>query len=178
MTGTPKILVDANPPVPISDPTTGVSGPGDIRERREALFRQHDMASAPENTIDLAAAVEASLDAEFSQDEGLDFIMVDTPAGEVEFGPPSGVSVTLRIANIMGETNPNRLQMAMLRTVLAVRSIGGKRISPISNMVEAQYLANMLGDSVLDFLYVQLLENWPPPRKGVLQVLRKNKRGT
>jgi hypothetical protein len=138
------------------------------------MFEKFDRSQEGAPGIDLAKMTEDRTPAA----EPLDSIVLQTPIGEIEFGPPAGVSLTLRIAIMMGEENPNRIQNAMLRTLMSVRSIDGKHVSPVGSMVEAQALANMLGDGVLDFLYLTMVETWPPPKKADLQILRKNKRVT
>ena len=168
------VKVDFTPAEPVTVPESGVAG-DDIAMKRKELFAKFEASEAVATSgggIDLAKmALEKTAPV-----EQVDSVVVQTPVGEIVFGPPAGISLTLRIANIMGEDNPNRVQSAMLRTLMSVRSIDGKPVSPINSQIEAQLLANMLGDRVLDYLYSTLNEIWPPPGKGELQVLRKNKR--
>ncbi len=162
---------------PIEPPT--IDRPSAEVQQRE-IFRRFEEAEASiqrdRSTIDLTKAAAAA--APEIPPEQLDSVIVQTPAGEVEFGPPSGVSMTLRIAQMLGDSNGNRLYLAALRTLMCVRKIDGKPVTPVTSEVEAQYLANLLGDSTVDYLFTVYVENWPPPGKGELQVLRKNKRVT
>ena len=170
----PTVTVDNNPAEPIVEPKSGIEG-DDIAARRRALFAKFEQSAEAQSLGTLDPERLAGADREPPR-EDVDSVTVKTPAGTIEFGPPSGVSLTLRLATMMGEDNPNRIQSAMLRTLMSVRSIDGQPVSPITSMVGAQALANLLGDHVLDFLYTTMLETWPPPRKGDLQILRKNKR--
>lgn len=154
----------------IIDPVGGVAA-DDVISRRAALHALHDRVDT-EGKIDLARETREPSPAR----EPIDSLVIATPVGEIEFGPPPGVSLTMRIATMMGEENPNRIQSAMLRTLMCVRKIDGKTVTPVTTMVEAQYLANQLTDPVLDFLFTTYLETWPPPAPGELQVISKNKR--
>jgi hypothetical protein len=158
-------------PEDIELPSPGVAA-DDIIARRKALHALAEQRDAQASAIDLTRETAEPV----KPREPIDSVMIATPAGEVEFGPPPGISLTMRIASMMGETNPNRTTHAMLRTLMCVRSIDGKPVTPVTNMVEATHLSNMLGDGVLDFLYSVLVDNWPPPAPADLQVVRKNKR--
>lgn len=165
------ITVNTNPLEPVVEPTSGIQG-DDIAARRAALFQKFEQsAEAAGTAIDFDKTTDGPV-------EQVDSIVLSTPRGEIEFGPPSGVSLTLRVATMMGEDNPNRIQSAMLRVLMSVRSIDGQPVAQITSMVGAQGLANRLGDPLLDYLYTVMLEYWPPYRRGDLQVLRKNKRIT
>lgn len=170
----PTITVDNNPAEPIVEPKSGIEG-DDIAARRRALFAKFDQSAEAQTLGTLDPEHMTGADREPPREE-FETLTLQTPAGTIEFGPPSGVSITMRIAMMMGEDNPNRVQSAMLRTLMAVRSVNGQAVVPITSMVGAQALANLLGDSVLDYLFDVHREYWPPPRKGDLQILRKNKR--
>lgn len=153
-------------------PEAGAAG-DDIMAKRREMFRRHEEADGA-GKIDLSKVTAQPAPVR----EPIESVIVQTPAGEVEFGPPPGVSLTLRLAQMLGESNPNRLYSAMLRTLMCVRKIDNKAVTPITSEVEAQYLANLLGDGVIDYLFSVMVETWPPPAAGELQVLRKNKRVT
>lgn len=172
---TATILVDNNPREPIVEPVGGGLAGDDIATQRRAMFAKFDRT---ETEIDLEKVVEDKLKAAEPPREDFDSVEIQTPIGVIDFGPPTGVSLTLRIAIMKGEDNANRMESAMLRTLMSIRSIDGKHVKPIGSLVEAQALANIVGDGLLDHLYLMMLENFPPPRKADLQILRKNKRGT
>lgn len=157
-------------PIVFAEPSEGVSGE-DIMARRRALFAKYEESTA-EGKIDLEAATKQPE----APREQIESVLVKTPAGEIEFGPPPGVSITLRMAQMMGEKNPNRYYMVLLRTLMCVRKIDGKAVTPVTSEVEAQYLANLLGDDALNYLFEVLIENWPPPQPGDLQILKKSPR--
>lgn len=173
------VTVDLNPSAPVVEPAGGTAG-DDVAARRAALFRRFDESDRGAAGGGGAAGIdlERATAAPTAPREHVESVVVQTPVGEIEFGPPSGVSLTMRIAVMMGEANPNRLQSSVLRVLMSVRSVDGQRVTPINTMVEAQYLANQLGDSVLDYLFGLTAEYWPPPGPSDLQVIRKSKRVT
>ena len=166
------VAVDLNPVFPVDEPTGGSVAGDDIASQRRAQFARFEQSESTGNMLDLSAATRSPS----APREMLDSVVLQTPVGEIEFGPPSGVSLTMRIALMTGESNPNRVMNAMYRTLMCVRKIDGAAVTPITNDVEAQYLANKLTDPVLDYLFEVLRENWPAPDSKDLQVLRKNKR--
>lgn len=166
------VHVNLDPPEVVELPTSGTAG-DDVAARRAMLFEKFDRSEqGSDRVLDLEAATKESE----APREPIDSLVIQTPVGTIEFGPPAGVSLTMRIATMMGEANPNRLQSTMLRTLMSVRSVDGQKVTPITSMVEATYLANQLTDPVVDYLFLMLMDHWPPPRAGELQVLRKNKR--
>lgn len=165
------VTVDNKPDFPVTDPSSGTAG-DDVAARRRMLFERFENSESGENRLDLTA--ETSKPA--VPVEKFESLTLQTPIGEIEFGPPSGISLTMRIATMMGESNPNRVTNAMLRTLMSVRSVNGRKVSPVTSMIEAQFLANELGDNILDFLFGTMAEYWPPPGPAELQVIRKSKR--
>lgn len=165
-------VVDPSEIPNVADPQAGTAG-DDVLARRAALHALHDSQESS-GKIDLTRATAEPAPVR----EPIDFVTIQTPSGEIEFGPPPGVSLTMRIAMMTGEDTVNRLQSALLRTMMCVRKINGRIVTPITSMVEAQFLANQLGDPTLDFLFQTMNENWPPPARGELQVISKNKRVT
>lgn len=163
----------------VSEPTGGVAG-DDVAARRKAAFELYDRQSgggSPDLDLTKAAAEDDV------RREPLDSITVTglSASGEpleIEFGPPSGVSMTMRVAIMLGDENFNRTGVAMIRTLMCVRSVNGQKVTPITSKVEAQHLANILGDVLVDQLFMLYAENWSPANGGELQVLRKNKRVT
>lgn len=167
------VQVSLNPEFPIEEPGSSTAG-DDIATRRRLLHDKFERENSAAPSLDLARATEVPE----APREPLASVLVSTPAGEILFGPPTGISLTMRIAMMLGEKNANRTQQICLRTLMCVQAIDGQRVDPITSEVEAQYLANMLGDGVMDFLFGVLHEYWPPPNKQDLRVLSKNKRVT
>lgn len=167
----PTVVINTSEEPILEVPMGGTTAGDDLMAKRRAAFAKFEATETPTIDLDKISQLKAE-----PPPEQLDSVVVKTPIGIIEFGPPTGISTTLRIALMMGEDNPNRMQTAMLRTLMSIRTIDGSKISPINSMVEAQALANIVGDGVLDYLYGMLTEYFPAPRKADLQVLQKNKR--
>lgn len=145
----------------------------EIIEQRRRMFARADELSGQQLNL---SEVKPSSESHEAQ-EDIETIEVELPNGHVVvFGPPSGISMTMRIALMFGAENPNRLTTTMMRTLFCVRSVDGRSVSPISNTVEAQALANILGDDGCDLLFDLLMATWPPPTTKSLKIIRKSAR--
>jgi len=105
--------------------------------------------------------------------EDVDSVEVQLPCGLVEFGPPAGVSLTMRIATFPDVTARSTM---VLRVLMYVRAIDGKPMRAITNMTEAQRLANIIGDRYIDYLADLMTTYWPPINTADLPVIKKNLR--
>ncbi len=151
----------------------------DIKARRAAAHAIFEQGEGSDRTIDLEKLASEEIEATKPK-ERVESLLIRAPVNgapaEIEFGPPSGISLSMRLATISGEKNPNRMELYLLRTLMHVRKINGDPVTPINSQVEATFLANMLGDDTLNFLFDTMLETWPPAGKGDLQILSKNLR--
>lgn len=111
--------------------------------------------------------------------EDVESIELQLPDGRVVlFGPPPGVSLTARVAMLMaGQPASDELDM-VTRVLLCIRSIDDKRMPPITNRVDVQKCANLVGDNGLDVLGYMLKEHWPAVKLGELPMIKKNLRGS
>lgn len=106
--------------------------------------------------------------------EDVESIEITLPDGRVvEFGPPPGVSLTMRVA-----TFPDLPQRAapVLQVLLCVRSLNGEPVRALNSMVDMQRLSNQLGDSVIDLLARLYVDLWPPLTVSDLPTIKKNLR--
>lgn len=137
-----------------------------VRQRREEM-----MAKARAEAQAIPLAVEEEVDE--TPREDLDSVTLTLPCGEVEFGPPPGVSLTVRVATFPDA--PSRGNV-LLRVLMCVRSIDGKPVRPLANMVDVQRLANIIGDQYLDVLAELYNQYWPPLSVRDLPTIKKNPR--
>lgn len=110
----------------------------------------------------------------------------------VLLGPPAGISLNLRMAQILGvEHQGNQVLATQLRTLMCIRNIAPvgydvddatknayppPPLPPLGNMVDAQKIANMVGDDGMDLCTVALNAYWPPVLLSELRVVKKNLR--
>lgn len=110
-------------------------------------------------------------------EENLESIDVELPNGMiVNFGPPSDISLTMRIIRLIGDQAAEALTNRVYRILLSVRSVDGVPVTPITNTIEADKLANRLGDAGLDVLSIVMLTYWKAARAKDLKILKKNQR--
>ena len=150
--------------------------PGDANARTQELHRQqheqHAAEQAEADTADVDAAV-----AEKPR-EDIETVECRLPDGrEVVFGPPSGVSLTARVAMLMAGQPPSDAMDMIARCCISVRSLDGKKLPPITNRVDIQKCANIIGDAGLDVLAYLLSEYWPAVKLKELATIKKNLRG-
>jgi hypothetical protein len=109
--------------------------------------------------------------------EPIDSIEVKLPNGlHVVFGPPPGISLSTRIARDFPQYDANGQMNTIVRTLMCVREIDGKKPKPIASDVEIQALSNVIGDLGLDLLTAALSEYWPPVTRRDLLQIKKNHR--
>lgn len=108
--------------------------------------------------------------------EPVESIELMLPNGRaVEYGPPHDVSLSLRIVDILGDETA-AAKVVIVRTVLCVRKIDGRKPPGVANMVDVQKIANMISDDGLDILYVLHNTHWPPITSRDLPAVKKNLR--
>lgn len=109
--------------------------------------------------------------------EDLDSVELDLPNGmRVEFGPPSGISLSMRIIRLLGEQSSNSLAVGILRILMCVRSINGAPVAPITTQIDADKMANRIGDDGIDILSTVYAQYWKPVRQNDLKLIKKNLR--
>jgi hypothetical protein len=106
--------------------------------------------------------------------EQVENVVVRLPNGmEVDYGPRPGISNRIKIAQIVGNSiNPILTLTAQI--LLNIRTIDGKRVRPINNLVDLQAVANQIGDDGLELLENVQVEFWKPIDRNHLPVLKKN----
>ncbi len=143
---------------------------------------------APEPKLSAVAARRAQMQAKAAREhqeepeampeaaprEDVESVELSLPDGRVvEFGPPNGVSLTLRVATF--PDMPPRA-VGLVQVLMCVRSIDGQAQRPLNNMVDVQKLANTLGDPAIDLLATLYTELWPPLSPSDLPTIKKNLR--
>jgi hypothetical protein len=140
----------------------------DIKAKRALLHAraaQEDRPAVEVPTVDTATQPREDV-------ESIEFILPDGRL--VVFGPPSGISLTMRILNMGG--NPSPLKSTLYRVLMCVREIDGVRPELVVDDITAQKLSNMLGDNNIDILSGLYSEYWPGVRKSDLPLVKKNLR--
>lgn len=94
----------------------------------------------------------------------------------VLFGPPKGVSLTMRIALNVPEAVANPVLDRLCRILMSVQEIDGKKPKPIGNLIDLTRMANEVGDVAIDELFTWLNRFWGDLKISDLQVLKKNLR--
>lgn len=148
-----------------------------LRKRRAEL---RERARAEAASGQFAGADDAAQDEmeDVAPREDVVAVVVALPDGrQVEFGPPQGVSLTMRIMTAFGQQQMSPTSEVRMKTLMCVRAIGGVPVRAIGNIVDAQRIANELGDEAIDLLTEAYIEYWPPPRRTDLRVIQKKMRG-
>lgn len=116
-------------------------------------------------------------------DENLESVEVGIPpnpfqpkGATVLFGPPAGVSMTMRILQLLGTRQVNQNTIGVLKVLLSVRRIDDWQAPAITNLMDAQRMANKIGDTALDILSMTYVQCWPTIQIDQLPILKKNQR--
>lgn len=146
-----------------------------IRARRREIHKKFDDqqgqpdAGAPLSEAEPAEAPELP--------EDLESVELQLPNGAVvEFGPPPGISLQMRLARMLGSENANLVAQGLYRILMCVRSINGQKVPAITTKLEAERVANLVGDNGIDILSITYHTYWPPPKVNDLPVVKKNQR--
>lgn len=147
----------------------------EIRARRRAIHNQAQQ--------DISAQVEPEQrePVQVPVREDLESIEIKLRDGrEIEYGPPNGISLADRIARLFsgralqeGGPDPGVTEYRLTRVLMCVRSINGRAVAPITNLVQRTSLANQIGDEALDLLYYYDRVHWPPLTEAELPSLKK-----
>ena len=100
-----------------------------------------------------------------------------TDGRRVWVGPPPGVSLKMRMMTGFGHMSLSPQSETRIHALMCVQSIDGVRVAPVVTMLDAQKLANDLGDNTVDILVEAYIQHWPPPRMADLVVIQKKMRG-
>lgn len=149
-----------------------------LRQHRAALRERArtEAASGQFAGADDAAGAEAEEAALPREDVAA--VVIALPDGrEVEFGPPAGISLTMRLMTGFPQVPMTQANEIWLKTLMSVRAIDGVAARTVGNIVDAQKLANDIGDGALALLTEAYLRFWPPPRREDLKVIQKKMRG-
>jgi hypothetical protein len=165
-----KIRTVANPGVEAKGPSIATAQAG--QNEREAEV----MARVAKKVATVAPPAAAAVQAPASPREDLESIEFTLPNGmQVVFGPPKGISLTYRIIAMMNGIDTGVAHQRVLRSLLCVRSIDTVPVT-INNDIDANALANRIGDGGIELLNFYLNEYWPPLRRNELPMLKKNQR--
>ena len=144
-----------------------------VQELHQQQHEQHAAEQAEANAL-----ADSADTAEDKPREDIESVELKLPDGrDVVFGPPAGISLTARVAMLMAGTPPSDAMDMIARCCLSVRSLDGKKLPPITNRVDIQKCANIVGDGGLDVLAYVLSEYWPAVKLKELQTIKKNLRG-
>ena len=126
-----------------------------------------------------ATAPTAAPELPYVPPEDLDSIELTLPNGTaVVFGPPRGVSLTVRLANFYGPVPYGSLDYGLTRMAMCIRTLNGEPPEPaIVNTIARDLHLNRLGDDGIDILNHYLNTLWPPLSRQALPALKKNLRG-
>lgn len=94
----------------------------------------------------------------------------------VLFGPPKGMSLTMRVLQMFGTREASAQSVGVMRVLLCIQQIDGADVKPITNLIEATALANRIGDDAIDLLSLTYRQYWRPLQLAQLPVLKKNLR--
>ena len=148
-----------------------------LRARRAAL-REKARAEAVSGQFAGAEPQDGAEDVTVPPREDVAAVIIALPDGrEVEFGPPAGVSLTMRLMTGFAQMPMTAANEVWLKTLMCVRTINGGAVRAVGNIVDAQKLANDIGDEALALLTEAYLQFWPPPRRADLKVIQKKMRG-
>jgi hypothetical protein len=152
------------------------------RKIQQQTKKNEALATAAANMRERAAAAAAEPEAAPPEPpqprEDVESIEVKLLDGRVVlFGPPKGVSLTMRIALNIPEATTNPVLDRMARILMSVREIDGKKPIPIGNLIDLTRVANEVGDVGIDELFVWLQKFWGDLKISDVQVLKKNLRG-
>lgn len=143
----------------------------ELREIRDRMLAKATGNVAPDDDAEVVQR-------EPKPREDVESVEVQLPDGRVVlFGPPPMVSLTIKIAELLGEKASNPVLSASARIMLCVRAIDGKAVPPINSVVEVKKWAGVVGDAGLDTLGMVYAQYWSPPTIEDLPVLKKNLRG-
>lgn len=150
----------------------------EVRKRRKEIHKQAKIDLAGEGLGPQEEPVPAP------EREDIDSIEIPLRDGRVlEYGPPAGISLSDRIARLYstrslaeGGADPGVTEYRLTRLLMGVRSINGKFVPPITNLVERTRMANQLGDEAIDLLNLFDTRYWPPLRTSELPAIKKNLR--
>lgn len=160
-------------------------GAGPTREEKNAALaasaaamRERNAAAAGDGgEIWNADAVLAAAAAEAKPRENVESIEVELTDGrKVVFGPPAGVSLTMRMATMFPQTAVNPVLERVARVLMCIRSVDDRLPKPISNQIEMTAFANAMGDRAIDELGYWYDQNWGVIQIADLRLVKKNLR--
>lgn len=124
-----------------------------------------------------SATPEVSDKVPYEPDEDLESVEVKLPNGLlVEYGPPRNISLTMRVIKLLGESAESGVTAGIYRILLSIRTIDGVPAAPITSTIDAEKLANRIGDAGIDILTMVHHTHWKPLRLTALPVVKKNQR--
>ncbi len=163
------------PPAGVKD----MQGAVDAQRKRpapEALAQKREAIHKATHAQHAAEQEQADMPPPAKPRENIESLEIKLPDGRVVvFGPPAGVALQMRIANLLGP-DLNNFTAMMARAMMSVRTIEGQPPGAIGNMVDVQRVANMLGEDAVDLLMLALNQYWPPVTVAELQIVKKNLR--
>jgi hypothetical protein len=171
------ITVNRNPAEPVAAPKSTVllDAQEASRKAREALQANTNQTRAS----DEEKAQEGLPETPHEPIEDVESVEVQLPNGLlIEFGPPKNISLNMKIIKILGDNAASMLVSGLYRILLSVRSVNGKQVPPINNTIDAEKLANQIGDDGIDILSLVSSKHWKPLKLDQLPVIKKNLRNS
>jgi len=180
-----RIVINRNPEDPAKAPKFATAAANNkvigeqIRSRRADIHKQAKLDAAGAG---LGPAQEDQAPAPEREDiESIEITLRDGRV--VEYGPPNNISLSDRIARLYstrsvaeGGPDPGITEYRLTRLLMGVRTVGGRTVPPITNLVERTRVANQLGDEAIDLLNLFDNRHWPPLRESELPIVKKNLR--
>lgn len=141
----------------------------DIQARRAAVHEKARQDAAADSDIDLAPPA--------APREDVESVELQMPDGrKVLFGPPPGISLMLRVSQILGPAVQDLMLNGLTRTLLCIREVDGKSPAPLRTAMDVQKAALRWGDPGLNYLMTVYAKYWPAVSVDDLPVLKKNLR--
>lgn len=179
-----RLVIDRNPPDPskvgkLTQATADAKVVGEqIRRRREQI---HEQAKVDASGAGVGPQEEQEPAPEREDIESIEITLRDGRV--VEYGPPANISLSDRIARLYstrtiaeGGPDPGVTEYRLTRLLMGVRTIGGKPVHAVTNLIERTRLANQLGDEAIDLLNLFDNRHWPPLKQSEIPVAKKNLR--
>jgi hypothetical protein len=142
----------------------------------QQLRRDTHAATHATHAADAAAAKATDTAAADTPREDLDSVEFELPDGRtIILGPPPGIALQIRISNMLGP-KLDAYTAALYRALLSVRQVGSELTRPLVNEVDAQALANKIGEDGVDLCILAMNKYWPPVTTKDLRIVKKNPR--
>ncbi|HTI81732.1 MAG TPA: hypothetical protein VL614_14890 [Acetobacteraceae bacterium] len=179
----PKITINTDPAAAAA--AIAAAAPGAAQQGQSAAGRAARRAMAEQARKEARSgkvAGQAEADQEKAEDqtleprEPIDSLTFELPNGcIVEFGPPVGESLTVKMLQIYGNRDFSRAEEDITWTMCCLRTVDEKPVR-IGNTIDRDKWITVIGDEGLGILRTTLNRYWPPLRRYDLKIIEKKMR--